>query len=115
MAPKTRIKKLLAEGKLPYDGILRPNQLAQVKIQDYAATNAITVPVNTVQTDEKGKYVYVAVKEGDKLIARKKQVTIGQAYSDLIEVKTGLAAGEQLITEGYQSVYDGQKLTTDLK
>lgn len=108
-------RSFIAEGKLPYDGILRPNQLAQVKIQDYAATNAITVPINTVQTDEKGKYVYVAIKEGNKLVARKKAIVVGAAYAEAIEVKSGLAAGEQLVTEGYQSVYDGQSLRTDLK
>lgn len=104
-----------AEGKLPYDGILRPNQLAQVKIEDYAVANAITVPVNTVQTDDKGKFVYVAVKEGSKLVARKKAIVIGEAYGQVVEVKSGLAAGEQVITEGYQSVYDGQSLRVDIK
>jgi RND family efflux transporter MFP subunit len=102
-----------AEAKLPYDGVLRPNQLAQVKIEDYAAANAITAPINTIQTDEKGKFVFVAVKEGNKLVARKKQVTIGEAYGQLVEVKSGLAAGEQIITEGYQSVYDGQSLRVE--
>lgn len=108
-------RSFTAEGKLPYDGVLRPNQLAQVKIEDYVANNAITIPVNTVQTDEKGKFVYVAVKEGNKLIARKKAITIGEAYESVVEVKTGLNAGEQLVTEGYQSVYDGQSLRVDVK
>ena len=33
-----------------------------VKIKDYRAPNAIIIPLNVVQTDEKGKYVYVAGK-----------------------------------------------------
>ena len=103
------------EAKLPSDASLRPNQIALVKIQDYAAVNAIAIPVNTVGTDEKGKYVYVAVTEGSKLVARKKQITIGELYNQLIEVKSGLAAGEQLITEGFQNIYDGQILKTDIK
>jgi membrane fusion protein (multidrug efflux system) len=49
-----------AEAKLPNDPAIRPNQIAQVRILDYSA-NAIAIPVNTVGTDEKGKYVYVAV------------------------------------------------------
>ncbi|MBS1590960.1 MAG: efflux RND transporter periplasmic adaptor subunit [Bacteroidetes bacterium] len=103
------------EGRLPYDGIIRPNQVAQVKIEDYAAKNTITVPVNTVGTDEKGKFVYTAIKEGNKLLARKKQITVGELYNDLIEVKTGLNAGDQLITDGYQNLYDGQALKTSDK
>ena len=103
------------EAKLPYDGVIRPNQIAQVKILDYTAANAITIPVNAVSTDEKGKYVFIAVTEGGKLIARKKQITVGELYGQLIEVKSGLAAGEQLITEGFQNIYDGQLLKTDTK
>ena len=86
-------------------------RMAVVKIQDYAATNAISIPVNTLQTDEKGKFVLVAATENGKLTARKKQVTIGQFYADQIEIKTGLQAGDQLITTGVQGLYDGQLIT----
>ena len=88
-------------------------KFAVVKIEDYSAANAIAISVNTVQTDDKGKYVYVAVQEGNKLIARKKAITVGELNGKLIEVKTGLAAGENLITEGFQNVYDGQSLKTN--
>ncbi|MDP1765176.1 MAG: efflux RND transporter periplasmic adaptor subunit [Sediminibacterium sp.] len=103
------------EAKLPSDASLRQNQIAVVKIQDYEAVNAIAIPVNTVGTDEKGKYVFMAATEGSKLVARKRQITIGELYNQLIEVKSGLAAGEQLITEGFQNIYDGQILKTDIK
>ncbi len=105
-------RSFIAEAKIPYDGLTRPNQNVQIKIQDYISKNAIAIPVNTIQTDEKGKYVYVAVLEGSKLIARKKQVTVGELSGNLIEVKTGLVAGDQLITDGFQTVYDGQSLRT---
>jgi len=86
-----------------------------VRIQDYTSANAITAPLNTVQTDDKGKFVMVAVKENNKLVARKKQVTVGELYADMQEIKSGLQAGDQIITDGYQSLYDGQLLTTDTK
>lgn len=104
-----------AEVKIPYDGAVRPNQLAQLKFQDYEALNAIAISVNTVQTDEKGKYVFLAVKEGNKLIARKRNIVVGEMYGQLIEVKTGLNKDEQLITNGYQNIYDGQLLTVIAK
>jgi hypothetical protein len=69
--------------------------------------------VNVVQTDEKGKYVYVAVKEGDVMKARKKQVFVGENFGGIVEIKgNSLTATDILITEGYQSVYDGQVITT---
>jgi RND family efflux transporter MFP subunit len=103
------------EAKLPADGSVRPNQIAMIKIQDYAAANAIAIPVNTVGTDEKGKYVYVAVSEAGKIVARKRIIVIGELYNQSVEVKTGLQAGEQLITEGFQNIYDGQLLKTEVK
>lgn len=96
------------EIRIPYDANIRPNQLAQVKFQDYEVPNAISINVNTVQTEEKGKYVYVAVQEGKKMVARKKMITVGELYGKLIEVKSGLNEKELLITEGYQNIYDGQ-------
>lgn len=107
----TNNRSFEAEVKIPYDANVRPNQLAQVKFQDYEAPNAIAINVNTVQTDEKGKYVYIAVPEGNKLIARKKMIVVGELYGQLIEVRSGLNKGDQLVTEGYQNIYDGQLLT----
>jgi RND family efflux transporter MFP subunit len=103
-------RSFTAEAKLPADGLLRPNQNAQVRIEDYASKNAIAIPINTVNTDEKGKYVYVAIIEGNKTVARKKNIIIGELYNQMIEVKSGLAAGDKLITDGYQDIYEGQIL-----
>jgi hypothetical protein len=62
-----------------------------------------------VQTDEKGKYVFVMEKlSNGKYIAKKKLIVIGEVYGPTVEVKAGLQAAEQLITEGYQNLYEGQ-------
>jgi RND family efflux transporter MFP subunit len=100
------------EGKIPSDKDFRPNQIASVKIQDYKVTGTIAVPINVVQSDEKGKYVYIMQTENGKQIARKRVVNVGEAYGGLIEIKGGLTGGEFIITEGYQTVYDGQAITT---
>jgi RND family efflux transporter MFP subunit len=109
--PTTRSFKV--EAKLPADPMLKPNQTVTMKILDYAARASVAVPVNIVQSDEKNKYVYVMEKSGDKMIARKKVVTVGEAYNGLMEIKSGLTGGELIITEGYQTVYDGQSVTTN--
>ncbi|MFY7899524.1 MAG: efflux RND transporter periplasmic adaptor subunit [Chitinophagaceae bacterium] len=100
------------EAKIPSDKIIRPNQIALINIQDYNNSKAITIPVNTQQNDDKGKFVMVAVKEGNKLIAKKKAITTGDFYGDKLEIKSGLAIGDQIIIEGYQGLYDGQLITT---
>lgn len=103
------------EAKVPSNSNLKPNQVAKVHIKDYGNANAITVPVNTLQNDEGGKFVMVASTEGGKLIARKRTVTIGELYNDKLEVKSGLQPGDRLIIEGFQNLYDGQLITTQVK
>lgn len=101
----------VAEAPVPAGINLRPNQVAKVKILDYEAPNSIAVPLNTLQTDEKGKYVLVASKEGENLVARKRQVEVGTLYGDNIEIKQGLKEGDELITDGFQGLFDGQLIT----
>jgi len=101
-------RSFMTEARLPSDPLLKPNQTAVMKILDYEAKGAIVVPVDIVRSDEKGKYVYVVEKSGDKMVVRRKSVNVGEAYNGLIEVKVGLTGGELIITEGYQTVYDGQ-------
>ena len=108
----TDSRGLTAEAKVPAGMNLRSNQVALIKILDYAVPKTIVINVNTLQNDEEGKFVLVAAKEGDKLIARKRKVIIGELYGDQIEIKQGLKEGDQLITEGFQSIYDGQLITT---
>jgi RND family efflux transporter MFP subunit len=103
------------EARIASNKEFRENQLVMVRIQDYAINNTITIPLATLQNDEKGKYVMVAATESGKMIARKRPVVIGQMYGDKLEVKSGLQSGDQLITEGFQSLYDGQLITTDTK
>jgi membrane fusion protein, multidrug efflux system len=100
------------ESKLPFEKDLYPNQVALIKIQDYTTSNALTIPLNSLQNDEKGKYVMVAVKDGNRLLARKKIITIGMMYGDKVEVLSGIQQGDNIITEGYQGLYEEQPITT---
>lgn len=106
-------RSFFVEAKLPMDKNFRPNQLAQVKIKDYTKKNAISIPINIVQNDDKGKFVYVAASENGKLVARKRMVTTGEFYANSIEILSGINAGEQVVTEGYQNIFDGQNLTVN--
>ena len=103
----------IAEARIPFDATLKPSQSAVIKILDYAADNAIVIPVNVVQSDETGKYVYVLLKSSNgKTTAHKVIVTIGEVYGENVEIKGGLIAGDQLVTEGYQNLYEGQIIAT---
>ncbi len=106
----------IAEAKIPFNAQLKPNQTAILRIKDYSADNAIVIPVNMVQTDETGKYVFIMIKSSNgKTIAHRVTVLLGEIYGDNVEIKSGLSGGEQLITEGYQSLYEGQTVSTGIK
>ncbi len=104
-------RSFYVEAKLPAGIAVKPNQVAQAKILDYSAGNAIAVPLNILQTDENGKFVLKSVVENGRTIARKQPVAVGELYGDKIEIKSGLNAGDKVITQGYESVYDGQLIT----
>ena len=104
-------RSFYVEAPIPSDPNFKPNEVVVAKLQDYNLGKAITVPLNTLQNDEKGKYILVAVKENNNLVARKRYVSVGELYGDQLEIKSGINAGDQLIVEGFQGLYDGQLIT----
>jgi RND family efflux transporter MFP subunit len=106
----------IAEAKIPTSNFLKPNQSVIMKILDYTNEKAVVISINTVQSDEKSKYVYVLEKNGKgESVAVKKIIVLGETYGDLVEIKSGLLGGEQLITAGYQNLYEGQTINTSSK
>ena len=99
------------EAPLPSSNDLKPNMLAQVKVNDINRANAIVIDQNLIQNTENGQLVYVATTEGAKKIAKARTVKTGQSYGGQIEITAGLQAGDQLITQGYQEVVDGQPIS----
>ena len=94
------------------DNLLRPNQVAQLKIIDYAINNAIVVPTNVVQEDgEHNKFVFIATNvNGKKGVAKKALVKVGKSSDNVTEILSGLTANDVIITEGVNSIADGMKL-----
>jgi RND family efflux transporter MFP subunit len=103
-------RSFIAESRMPAIAGLKPNQVAVVRILDHASKDATVVPVETIQTDDKGKYVFVMRDEKGKKIARKVPVTVGQFYDEQIEITGGLNAGDVLVTRGFQGLYEGQRI-----
>ena len=85
------------------DGALKPGQFATVRILQSRATPAILVPARAVLTDSGVSRVYV-IKEGH---AEQRLVQLGQTDGDLVEVKSGVAADEQIATSNVELLSDG--------
>ncbi len=86
---------------------LRANMIAYVKIKDYTNENSLVLPVNLIQSNQDGKFVFVASKEGDKNIVVRKKVSTGMDYNGETEIKSGLNIGDQIITAGFQNLKEG--------
>jgi membrane fusion protein (multidrug efflux system) len=93
---------------LPSSDDYSPNMIAVVSITDYKNNQAITVPINAVQTADGSDYVFVAVKEGKNTVAKKRTVKVGSMYKNTAEILSGLSIGDEVITTGYQEVNDGE-------
>lgn len=87
--------------------MMKANMIAILKINDYKAEQAVTVPVNLVQTDAKGNYVYVAKNSGSQTISKKAYIEQGASYKGMVEITKGLTAGDKIVTVGYLSLTDG--------
>jgi RND family efflux transporter MFP subunit len=87
---------------------LKANMIAIIQINDYHSENSILVPMNVIQTDQAGSYVYV-VRSKDKFSAAFKQpVVIGNSYNGVAEILQGLAVGDKVISVGFQELIDGE-------
>ena len=89
---------------------LRANMIAYVKIKDYTNEKAFCIPVNYVQTNKDGKFIFVAVQKDNKWIATRRMVKQGMDYNGVAEITEGLALGDKVITSGYQSVNEGAQI-----
>lgn len=89
---------------------LHPNMIAQLRIIDYKAAGAIVVPVSVIQYSLGKPYILTVKGSGDKLQAVRNNVEIGRTYNDRAEIKSGIQAGDRIITSGFQGVNDNDQV-----
>jgi RND family efflux transporter MFP subunit len=94
------------------DNLLRPNQVAKLKIIDYVNQSAVIVPSNVVLEDATGqKFVFIAENvQGKTATAKKVIVKPGQSANNMTEILEGLNAGDIVVTEGANTLSNGMKL-----
>jgi multidrug efflux system membrane fusion protein len=89
------------------DGALFPNQFVNVQLQVDVIHDAVTVPAAAIRHGPRGDYVYVV---GDDQTAATRPVTLGPAADDAVSIASGLAAGEQVVTEGGDRLTEGARV-----
>ncbi len=84
---------------------LRPGAFCEVSVPIGNTRPAIVVPSIAVQPTDSGNIVYVV---DEKNVAHLKSVSLGMYTPDgAVEVTQGLAAGELLVVQGFESLSDG--------
>jgi RND family efflux transporter MFP subunit len=89
---------------------LRANMIAYIKIKDYTNEKAFCLPVNYVQSNQDGKFIYVAKQDGSDFTAERRIIKTGMDYDGTIEVLEGITAGDKIITSGFQNLNPGEKV-----
>lgn len=84
-------------------GGLKPGQFATVRILQERAEPAVLVPARAVITESGVSRVYV-IRDGR---AEQRLVQTGQTEGDLIEIRSGVVADEQVATSNVERLSDG--------
>ncbi len=89
------------------DRQLWPGTYVQVKVQLAREPDRIVVPAGAISTGQNGQYVYAV--QPDHTVAMR-PVTVERDYAGMAIVKTGLAAGQRVVTDGQLELTDGAKV-----
>lgn len=96
------------------DRLLRSGMFMRVSVRAEPRTS-LAVPESAVQPVGPRTFVWRVTPENDVLKARRIEVQLGQRANGYIEVLSGLAAGDQVITEGIIRVREGSELKVEDK
>ena len=87
---------------------MKANMIAIIQINDYHTDNAILIPMNVIQKDLSGSYVYVVRQKDQYHAAFKQPVTIGNSYNGVAEIVEGLTVNDKVVSVGFQELIDGE-------
>jgi RND family efflux transporter MFP subunit len=90
------------------NGLIKPNQIASLKLNDFESENALVVPSIIVKQDSRGEFLFVVNQnEEGKSIAQKIYIESGLSYNDRTMIIKGLSTGQKVITAGFNQVSNG--------
>jgi RND family efflux transporter MFP subunit len=93
------------------DGLLKPNMVARMEVQDFLADSAIIIPQTLIMEGSGNtKFVYVVDKSNTGAIARKRVVSVDRIFKGEAMITEGLAGNEELVNKGARSIRDGENI-----
>ena len=104
--PQTGTFSVRAEMPNP-NSVLLPGQFTKVKLLLDVREDAISVPQKAVTIEKGGAYIFVMRRDS---IVEKRFIELGPEFGNNWVVERGLAAGEQVVTEGFHKLTPGMKV-----
>ena len=93
---------------------LRVSQQVRARV-DWSARQGPVIPVLAVSRINGEYFVFLAVNEGKRTVARQKVVKIGEVVGNDYAVMDGVKAGDHLIVSGTQFLQDGAPVVEQFK
>ncbi|MEL6863806.1 MAG: efflux RND transporter periplasmic adaptor subunit [Bacteroidota bacterium] len=95
-------------------GVLKPNLLANMMVNDFSQKDAVIIPLELVQQEVSGKsYVFITESGDNGPTAKKIYVEMGESSEGRIIITEGLKGGEELIVEGARGLAENEKIRID--
>jgi multidrug efflux system membrane fusion protein len=92
-------------------GRLFPSQFVNARLLVEEKTGIVVVPNAAIQRNSQSTYVWL-IKPDQTVTVR--QITVGVTEGDQTEIKTGLAAGDALVTVGVDRLLEGSRVNPQI-
>jgi membrane fusion protein (multidrug efflux system) len=100
------VRAIQIRAELPNDeNLLKPGMLLTVKLQQDRG-NVLIVPEGSIVPERGEQFVYLV--ENNR--ATKRKVMLGRRLAGLVEITTGLKAGDTVVTDGAHKIREGMLL-----
>lgn len=104
--PRTGTFSVRAEMPNP-NRVLLPGQFTKVKLLLDVREHSIVVPMKSVIIEKGGAYIYVMRRDN---IVERRFIELGPEVGNQVVVERGLAANENIVTEGFHKLTPGVKV-----
>lgn len=108
-------RTFIIESAIPAVENLKANMVAVMRINDYSNPAAIQLPMNVIQNDLSGSYVYRVQNENGYNTAVKQKVTVSDSYNGIAEITAGLSEGDLIVSTGFQDLVEGEYIRFGLQ
>jgi RND family efflux transporter MFP subunit len=90
------------------NGMIKPNQMASLKIRDFETNAALVVPSIVVKQDSRGEFLFITERnENGQDIARKLYIESALSFNDQTMIAKGLTEGQKVIVAGFNQIGSG--------